>query len=161
MNDQEYFASAQSNLRGRLAEALKEISALNTRVGELSAENFELKFKIKDVDNELKDTRAILGQAVVNANRQVSCKLILRANLFKLNILLVIQESGGAQALLEHFSVKASRPVCPQLHRREADLMSECAARYTKLVVDAEFNSETGNFLSTIFQSGRKLSIYI
>ena len=71
VNDKEYHPT---KLRGRLADAFKEISALNARVGELSAENSELKFKIKVVDNELKDTRAILGQAVVNANRQASSK---------------------------------------------------------------------------------------
>jgi len=80
MNDQEYFLSAQTKLRGRLAEAFKDISALNARVGELSTENSELKFKIKEVGKELKDTRAILGQAVVNANRQASNKRVLRAH---------------------------------------------------------------------------------
>jgi len=63
MSDEDFFISSQTKSRTTLADALEEISTLK-------AENSQLKSQIKGLREELKDTQAALGKAVVNANRR-------------------------------------------------------------------------------------------
>ncbi|KAJ3510249.1 hypothetical protein NLJ89_g4788 [Agrocybe chaxingu] len=70
LTDDEFVGEIQARLRAELADNLKEMNRLRSQIRDLQSDNTVLLLELKETKDELKETRALLGQAVVTATRQ-------------------------------------------------------------------------------------------